>query len=1421
MKANFTRKILLIFLLVSLAGSFILPKTALAETNNLELTKKEKFEILDAIQKQLTEELTNFVQLEPEKQLIISLVRNAIRNKEIIYILDYASGEAMKASIRLAKIFVAEKPIIAFLNELEKMPIEKAKKLLKDWLVVNEIKAGGGTLKRQFLSYKGNIQKISFPYIIEYQTINRNQGKIVVEIYSQKEFEPPQSRGSPFGFSFGNPWDINEWSERGNEKIKPFIIKIEGNLRKKEIGPGTNYIWQKPPKIEINFSENLPEFGPPKDTPAALTELKSSWSILTLAGEKFEILPKGLTNTIEKIKETKETISKVLEKVKSFVLKTEPQKATLVGKKLTEQVVEEKSAERKSKKEIKSYESTQIKTEKKKLTKKEMKESLDDILKKTEIINQKAAKIQKEIKEIEREEQKEIKKLKKTDKEKIKKEIKKEKEEIKREIVEQKIEEQEKKKEEKEEIVFCNRAKAGQAKRDKVIINEVAWMGTKKSPNNEWIELKNISSNKINLSGWQLLDKDKQIKIIFEKEDNIWANGFYLLERTDDNSVPGILADKIYKGNLNNRNEALYLFDKNCNLEDEVLANPDWPAGDNLEKRTMERNDDLNWHTFQGISENEIFGTPKKENSQKKVEEETEQIVHYSGGGTSSPTPIPKIIISEIQISGLTSKGEFIELFNPNNESVNLSNFKLKKKTSSGNESSLVSSSSFSGTISPFGYFLIVPQLNDDGTPNYQGEATPDLYYSGKDYSIAPDNTILLYDRNNNLADKVGFGNASDFETAAFQNPGENQTIGRKLDENENYIDTDDNSNDFEIQIPTPKEKNQTYIEPLILPLEILSPGESTIFNEASDINLELDGIQILIEGTTESLATVSIQETLYQTIADENGNWQIEVTINEGENILNLKAVDDSNNESEIVSLTIYLDTTPSEPETSTYDVVINEIAWMGTRADNNDEWIELFNNTNQDINLSSWQINSLDGSLNIVFENSEDVNLINNIIPAKGFYFLERGDDNTVKDISANLIYGNDDSLWNLNDNGENLELRDQNNNLIDKISCQKDENGNCLMWFFGTAGPSYVSMERFNPENSGEISENWEDNNMMTINGIDFQEYTIYGTPKNYNSIFLVEQGKGKGILPQTFQTSFYQKGDDGYFQKGCSQGYLDNEDGTITDLCTDLIWVKDGIGSGCNNGQSLIWQDAINFSNDLEFAGYSDWRLPNYNELLSIVDYSKSNPAVNSDYFINTFSNKYWTSSGKQEYYEGTGWITSAAYVNFENGFSSGINNGDKASNLYYIRPVRGISLTLPLTGKTSTVLPGDDGNLQMGCNTGIVDNGDGTFTDLCTNLMWKKDDAGHSIWSEAIKEAGSLNFAGYSDWRLPSIRELIVSRRWLSCSDPDFWTSTTYTLDSSKAWGVRLKSQPGMTFGMTKTAVSYNYGYFKVVRDINP
>ena len=119
-----------------------------------------------------------------------------------------------------------------------------------------------------------------------------------------------------------------------------------------------------------------------------------------------------------------------------------------------------------------------------------------------------------------------------------------------------------------------------------VAISEVAWMGTTYSTSDEWIELVNSGAQDVSLAGWTLAATDGTPSVGLV--GTIPAGAYFLLERTDDSTVPGVPADEIYTGALSNTGEVLELRDGMGTLVDSVDA---WYAGDNASKATMERID--------------------------------------------------------------------------------------------------------------------------------------------------------------------------------------------------------------------------------------------------------------------------------------------------------------------------------------------------------------------------------------------------------------------------------------------------------------------------------------------------------------------------------------------------------------------------------------------------------------------------------------------------------------------------------------------------------------------------------------------------------------------------------------------------------------------------------------------------------------
>jgi hypothetical protein len=91
-----------------------------------------------------------------------------------------------------------------------------------------------------------------------------------------------------------------------------------------------------------------------------------------------------------------------------------------------------------------------------------------------------------------------------------------------------------------------------------------------------------------------------------------------------------------------------------------------------------------------------------------------------------------------------------------------------------------------------------------------------------------------------------------------------------------------------------------------------------------------------------------------------------------------------------------------------------------------------------------------------------------------------------------------------------------------------------------------------------------------------------------------------------------------GQDGELQFGLSPFYLDLSDGTIIDTRTGLTWEKQSDdGSIHDRDNTYTWVNAfakVTTLNATRFAGYADWRVPNVNELHSLVSYSTTNPAT---------------------------------------------------------------------------------------------------------------------------------------------------------------------------------------------------------------
>lgn len=339
-----------------------------------------------------------------------------------------------------------------------------------------------------------------------------------------------------------------------------------------------------------------------------------------------------------------------------------------------------------------------------------------------------------------------------------------------------------------------------------------------------------------------------------------------------------------------------------------------------------------------------------------------------------------------------------------------------------------------------------------------------------------------------------------------------------------------------------------------------------------------------------------------------------------------------------------------------------------------------------------------------------------------------------------------------------------------------------------------------------------------------------------------------------LPATGQQTSYAAGDDASVQQGVAwpaQRYLDNQDGSITDQLTGLVWLKD---ASCLN--PTTWANAVAAAQQLASGscGLSDgssagqWRLPNIVELESLVDASASNPAVTAGSpFSNVSSAIYWSST---VYYGGQQGSSNAWAIRFSDGrfINDGVNNAMATSSnaVWAVKGAGGAALKLQASGAYVPFASGDDGSVQSGAPLPaprLRDNADGTFTDTATGLIWlKQADCIQQAWAAAVAavkalgsgQCGLSDGSGAGQWRMPNRKEMLSLADRAQNNQADYfdetfvsgtahiatqaaafsnfgfnqyyWTSTTDAADTSEAWTV-FSCDFGV-YDTPKTSVGY-------------
>lgn len=186
-----------------------------------------------------------------------------------------------------------------------------------------------------------------------------------------------------------------------------------------------------------------------------------------------------------------------------------------------------------------------------------------------------------------------------------------------------------------------------------VIINEIAWMGTTNSANDEWVELYNSGSSAVSLADWRLSD-GINFNVTLTDANTLAAGAYAVLERTDESSAPGT-AFYIYTGSLPNTGATLKLYDATGALVDQVAGGENWEliGGDNTTKETAQYSS-TGWQTAAATPGTATVGATNGVADTTSIEADTtdtqtvSSVVSYTSGSSNKTSTSPVTIRLEL-----------------------------------------------------------------------------------------------------------------------------------------------------------------------------------------------------------------------------------------------------------------------------------------------------------------------------------------------------------------------------------------------------------------------------------------------------------------------------------------------------------------------------------------------------------------------------------------------------------------------------------------------------------------------------------------------------------------------------------------------------------------------------------------------------
>lgn len=508
-------------------------------------------------------------------------------------------------------------------------------------------------------------------------------------------------------------------------------------------------------------------------------------------------------------------------------------------------------------------------------------------------------------------------------------------------------------------ILFLDSSAFAQSFASSVVISEIAWMGTKASARDEWVELYNNADTPIDVAGWILKTADDGINV--KLTGIIPAKSYYLIERNDDEVVKDTKADLVenFGKGFSNSGEKIELYDSAGQLIDFVDASGGWPQGKaSPDYKTMERIDmnqpgDLdNWKTNDGLTmkgvdaeDNIIQGTPTNSGISQTTPTES---------GDEDNNIQPEIIISEIfpNPQGSDKELEFIELYNEGETEIDLQNWALEDKT--GGRYVIKQKDFNTVSIPSQGYFVL-----------YRKQTNIALNNSGGDMA-------RLFNPEGDMADEIFYDDKAD----------EQKSLNRDLNTDE------------------------------LLWSETLTPGAASIISKTNQppkisFSAVQDGLKIKLDASDSVDPDGNILQYVWNFGDGEAGGGEfIEHDYTKsGKYNIKLEISDGTNKVEDTKEVIVDV---PISQKTYSNQVIINEIFPNPKGSDLANEWIELYNKSNEEMALEGWIL--VDGGV-------------------KGEYVIPGGA--TIQPGSF-LVLKREETKIAINNNGDEIRLFQPNRNL-----------------------------------------------------------------------------------------------------------------------------------------------------------------------------------------------------------------------------------------------------------------------------------------------------------------------------------------------------------------------------------------------------